>query len=64
MRNITTELSRLVLHWKIITIMAVDQTAAARGAPRHDQQRVVWDVYDETTRRGVNTYPACIHTYM
>jgi len=37
-------------------------TAAARGAPRHDQRRVVWGwgVYDETTRRGVNTYPACI----
>ena len=35
-------------------------TVAARGAPRHDQRRVVWCVYDETTRRGVNTYPACI----
>ena len=23
-------------------------TAAARGAPRHDQRKVVWGVYDET----------------
>jgi len=39
-------------------------TAAARGAPRHDQRRVVWGVYDETTRRGVNTYPACIRIHV
>ena len=39
-------------------------TSAARGAPRHDQRRVVWGVYDETTRRGVNTYPACIRIHV
>ena len=39
-------------------------TAAARGAPRHDQRRVVWGVYDEMTRRGVNTYPACIRIHV
>ena len=38
-------------------------TEAARGAPRHDQRRVVWGVYDETTRRGANTYPACIRIH-
>ena len=32
-------------------------TAAARGAPRHDQRKVVWGVYDETTRRGVQSVP-------
>ena len=40
------------------------QYAAARGAPRHDQRRIVWGVYDETTRRGVNTYPACIRIHV
>jgi len=37
------------------------QTAAALGAPRHDQRKVVWGVYDESR---VNTYPACIRIHV
>ena len=38
-------------------------TAAARGAPRHDQRRAVCGVYDESSSKYVNTYPACVRIH-
>ena len=38
-------------------------TAAARGAPRHDQRKVVWGVYDETRSKHLSTPPVYVYMY-